>query len=100
MKPTVYAIAKALVQQHDFDFDVAFLSAWYGSGNSEIPEKTIPEIASRIDKVKWVPAITEAEAERMRKAYAEHQMGHHCPACEQSARLRDNAMRQLKRKGG
>lgn len=96
-KPSVYALAKALTQQHAFDIDVAFLGAWYGLGNSETPEVSYAQISARIDKVKWAPHLTEREASSYLSAYSAHKRAGSCPACEASARLRSNAERLLRK---
>jgi hypothetical protein len=81
MKPSVYALARALERQHGFHCDVAFMSAWYGSGRTGIPEVTYAQMVSRMAAVRRVPALTEEEAERMRAAYRQHQLHGRCTAC-------------------
>lgn len=69
---TVYQLAKALVQQHGFVYDVAFLSVWY-SRHEEIPTATLHQVVARMAQVRNVPRVSAAEAEEMLQAY--HQVG-------------------------
>ena len=71
----IVANAVALVRQHRFDFDIAYLSAWYGSGKKEIPKASPNQVAAWMQRVKNVPVVSEAQAERWLQAYADHKCG-------------------------
>ena len=70
MKYSVYAIAESLRRHHGFDFDVAFLSAWYGVGHRDAPVATPFQVGVRMGSVCRCPSITDAQAEQMLAAYA------------------------------
>jgi hypothetical protein len=70
MRPTTAQVAKALIYQHGFDYDIAYLSAHYGSGKRELPTATPYQILAWIERVKHVPNVSETEAKRMLTAYS------------------------------
>lgn len=72
---TIITNAVALMRQHDFDYDIAYLSAWYGSGETEIPTATPYQILYWMEQVKHIPHIEEAQAEEWLTAYARVKKG-------------------------
>jgi len=74
-KPSVAALAAALMREHGFEFDVAYLSAWYGSGNEEPPTASPAQALAWMERVKTVPSLTREEAAEMLAAYSRHRGG-------------------------
>ena len=68
MQHPISAVAVALVKQHSFDPDIAYLSAWY-SQHSEMPKASWYQMVGYLQKVKRVPVITEADAAAMLRNY-------------------------------
>lgn len=67
---TVAKLAKALIEQHDFVWDVAYCQAYfYLHGKMTTTPWTVA--LSHIERVKNVPTVTEAEAERIQRIYIE-----------------------------
>lgn len=71
----IIAKAKALVEQHGFDFDIAYLSAWYGSGQDDVPAASQHQVVAWMQRVKHVPVVSEEQAEEWLRAYARHKTG-------------------------
>jgi len=67
--------AVALVRQHGFDDDIAYLSVWYGSGKTEIPTATPYQVLAWMEQVKHVPIVSEEQAEKWLASYAAHKKG-------------------------
>ena len=65
-KWSVYAIAKALTDQHDYCWDVAFLLVWY-SRHVEMPTKSPYQALAIIQRVKHVPTLSEKDVTELRK---------------------------------
>ena len=70
VKYSVYAIAESLRRNHGFDFDIAFLSAWYGAGNHSAPVATPAQVVDRMMKARNCPRLSEEQAKQMLAAYA------------------------------
>jgi len=69
-----YAVAKALVEQHDFTFDVAYLSVWY-SVHDEPPKETPAQVLARMERCGRIPAISAKMAVALLAAYTAHGTG-------------------------
>jgi hypothetical protein len=69
-----YAVARALVEQHDFDFNIAYLSVWY-SVHDEIPTESPAQIVARMHQCQYMPQISEQMAAALLGAYARHKKG-------------------------
>ena len=68
-----YAVARALVEQHDFDFDVAYLSVWY-SVHDEPPTESLAQVLARMQQCSHVPRISRSMAVALLDAYSRHKM--------------------------
>lgn len=71
---SVYAYAAALFRNHNFDPDIAMLSAWY----YKCPNKPLPshnQFLARMCKVKNVPTVFDSLANDMLEAYSVHKLG-------------------------
>lgn len=66
----IAANAKALMEQHGFDYDVAYLSAWYGSGRTDVPTASPWQVIAWMSQVKHVPVIDEETALRWLGIYS------------------------------
>lgn len=64
-----YAVAKALMEQHGFTFDVAYLSVWYSIYPERTPPDSLHQLLARIEQCKRVPQISEQFAQAMFSAY-------------------------------
>lgn len=67
---TVVKKAAALWKIHGFDWDIAYLSAWYGDGNTEPPSHPIRAAIAWMRLVKNMPDISDEEAQRCLDAYS------------------------------
>ena len=65
-KWSVYAIAKALTEQHDYCWDVAFLLVWY-SRHDEMPTKSPYQALAIIERVKHIPELSENDVKELRR---------------------------------
>ena len=74
MKISNYAVARALMEQHDFDFDIAYLSVWY-SVRDETPTDTPAQILARMHQCQYIPQVSDHLATSLRRAYARHKKG-------------------------
>ena len=69
-KYSVYAIAKALTEQHGFVWDAAFITAWY-SRHNELPTKSPHQVLAIIQSVKRIPTLSESDVTELRIRRAE-----------------------------
>jgi hypothetical protein len=69
-----YAVARALVEQHDFDFDIAYLSVWY-SVHDETSTESPAQIIARMHQCQYIPQINEKMAVALLSAYTRHKGG-------------------------
>ena len=74
MKISNYAVARALMEQHDFDFDIAYLSVWH-SVHDETPTDTPAQILARMHQCQYIPQVSEQMATSLLSAYARHKKG-------------------------
>ena len=63
-----YAVAKALMDQHEFCHDVAYLSVWY-TIHDKPPKESSDQVLARIMRCKHVPTISAQFAEALHCAY-------------------------------
>jgi hypothetical protein len=69
-----YAVARALVEQHDFDFDIAYLSVWY-SVHDETPTESPAQIIARMHQCQYIPSVSEQMAKSLLGSYSRHKGG-------------------------
>lgn len=69
-----YALAVALCKLHNFDYDIAFLSAWYYLHGCR-PTATPYQVLARMEMVKNIPIVSEKEAQTMLDCYSKSKMG-------------------------
>lgn len=69
-KVRVVALAVALMRQHRFDWDVAYLSVWYGTGQPGRPTASPAQVVAWMGQVRNVPMVSEEQAEEWLAAYA------------------------------
>jgi len=58
-----------------FDYDIAYLSAWYGAGKIECPTATPYQVLAWMEQVKHIPIVSEEQAELWLQAYTAHKTG-------------------------
>ena len=68
-----HARARALVEQHGFEPDVAFLSAWYAT--SAAPPPTLNQALARMQRVQHVPLVSADKAKALLAAYSRRKRG-------------------------
>ena len=68
-KMTTAKLARALVEQHGFVWDVAYCEAYYYLHGGNLTATPWPIALSHMERVKNVPIITKEEAERIHQTY-------------------------------
>ena len=71
---SVYGYAAALFRNHNFDPDIAMLSAWYYLQLTDKPTPSHDQFLARMSRVKNLPVIGNALAEEMLDAYSAHKL--------------------------
>ena len=70
---SVYGYAAALFRNHNFDPDIAMLSAWYYK-NPDKPTPSHDQFLARMSRVKNLPVIDDTLADKMLDAYSVHKL--------------------------
>ena len=65
-KCSVYAVAKAISEQHGWDWDQAFRATWWAMRANETPPTSTSVILTRMESVQNVPDVPNQVAEMFR----------------------------------
>ena len=68
-KWSVYAVAKAVSEQHGMDWLEAFRLVWYSMHRNETPPQSVPAIEARMGQVEYVPEVPEKVLEMFQASY-------------------------------